>query len=256
MERAVFDLLAEPIGDLYQDLLDFAVGECGIALLVLHKTPPLSEYGAAVMAQLERFLRSREQSHTWPGTEIDPSGEPASVFRYDYGPECAGVLKQATNRLYGWVQPELPEDLCLLRGDGSHWLVTLVHDHDGYLCLSPEEKDRLVEALPRIAPRLRDSRCREASSAVEREVMRFLVAWDPYDYYGGSPEDDGGVEAQAIIYALMSGEIQGEAKLATYIASMYDRWYGMYDSFTPDNCALIAKTIWAWWEARRRGNES
>ena len=252
MDRATFDLLAEPTGDLYRELLDFAVRECGVALLVVHKTPPLSESGSALISQLEPFLRSKEESWEWPGTEIDHIDDPASVLRYHYGPECADILKQATNRLYGWVQPDLPEDFCLLRDDDSPWLVTLVHDHDGYLYLSPEENARLVETVPRIAPRLRDSRCREESLPAIREVMRFLVAWDPYDYYGASPEDDGGIEAQAIAYALTSGEAETETELATYIAEMYDRWYGMYDSFTPDNCAGIAKTIWAWWKQRQR----
>jgi hypothetical protein len=251
MEKATFDLLAEPMGDLYCELLDFAVSECGLALVVIHRMSPLSDHGSAVISQLRPFLRSKDECDKWPGTELGPGAEPASVLRYRYGPECAAVLKQATNRLYGWVQPGLPEDLCLLRDDDSPWLVTLVHDHDGYLCLSSEEKARLVAAVPRITPRLRDSRGREESLPATREVMRLLVAWDPYDYYGGSPEDDAGTEAQSILYALSSAEVKSEAELTTYIADMYDRWHGMYDSFTPDTCAGVAQTIWAWWEERK-----
>lgn len=256
MDRATFDLLAEPVGDLYRQLLDFAVGDCRVALLVVHKTPPLGGSGSALVRQLEPFLRSKEESREWPGTETGDIGDPALVLRYDYGLECAQLLKQATNRLYGWLQPELPEDLSLLRDDGSAWMTTLVHDHDGYLCLSPDEKARLVGAIPGIARRLRDSRDREKSLPAVREVMKLLVAWDPYDYYGGSPEDDGGIEAQAILHALTSGEVGTEAELALYIADMYDRWYGIYDSFTPDNCSGIAQTIWAWGEERKGGTAS
>ena len=55
-------------------------------------------------------------------------------------------------------KPELPQDLCLLRGNDDPWLVTIAHETDGYLRLSPEEKLRLVEALPRMGPLLRDER--------------------------------------------------------------------------------------------------
>jgi hypothetical protein len=61
------------------------------------------------------------------------------------------VLKKATNALYGWVQPELPEDLCLLRDEKEAWLVSIAHERDSYLCLSEDERSRLLDALPQLA---------------------------------------------------------------------------------------------------------
>jgi len=265
--RATFDLLAEPIGDLYRKLLDFAVNECRTALLVVRKRPPLTPQGLALVNRLKPFLASKEECTAWPGTgsadkddhELVALVEPASVRRYDYVPQCAELLKQATDRLYAWLQPELPEDLCLLRDDGSEWLVTIAHEHDSYLCLSAEEHTRLVDAIPQLGPRLRDMRRREEGEPAMRDVMGFLFAWNPYEYYEVRQEADVWMEAQAILYALSSREVGSEAELATYIADMYDRWgmedeFGMKDEFTPKTCAEVARNIWAWWEQRQRGD--
>jgi|WetSurMetagenome_2_1015567.scaffolds.fasta_scaffold1210470_1 hypothetical protein len=67
MERIIFDILAEPVGDLYYDLLDYAVNECAIALLIIRKDTELYPPGTALMSQLERFLLSKEGACSWPG---------------------------------------------------------------------------------------------------------------------------------------------------------------------------------------------
>jgi hypothetical protein len=51
-------------------------------------------------------------------------------------------------RLFGWRQPELPEDLALLREDGTAVLASICHEHDAYLQLTDEEYERVVEAIP------------------------------------------------------------------------------------------------------------
>jgi hypothetical protein len=257
MDRATYDLLAEPTGDLYRELLDFAVGQCSTALLVVHNTPALGEHGSTLISQLRPFLRNEDSSDRWPGTELGPGASPVSVYRYDYGPECAELLKQATDRLYGWLQPALPEDLCLLRDDGSEWLVTIAHEHISYLCLSSKERARLMDAIPQLGSRLQDSQRQEASLPALRGVMGLLLAWNPYGFYESRQEADVWTAAQAILYALNSREVGSGAELATYIADMYDRWWGGADEFgeenefTPENCAGVARNIWAWWEDRK-----
>ncbi len=179
------------------------------------------------------------------------------MHQYDYGPECAELLKQATDRLYGWLQPALPEDLCLLRADGSEWLVTIAHEHTSYLCLSSGEHTRLVNAIPQLGPRLQDRQRQEESLPALRDVMGSLFAWNPYGYYEARQEADVWMAAEAILYALNSREVRSEAELATYIADMYDRWWGGLDEFgeenefTPEICAEPARSIWAWWQERK-----
>jgi hypothetical protein len=249
MARVILDLLAEPLDDLYYGLLGFALTDCTTALLVQH-TLELSETGQRVMRRLERFLREVTVTDEWPGTKI--FGGTATVLRYNYVHGCAEILKQATNRLYGWTQGVLPEDLCLLRDDGDPWLVTITHEHEGYLRLSHEERGRLVEVLPRMGPMLRDEHCRGETREVLLEVQRLLDATDPEGWvHYQDPEGGSGPEAQAIYYALASGEARAEAELARYIMAMLERWWGRYASVTYGACADLARVVWAWWRKRQ-----
>jgi hypothetical protein len=60
-------------------------------------------------------------------------------------------LSRATEGLFDWVQPTLPEDLHILRTGGNPWLVTISRKEDGYFELSKEEKRLLVEEVPSLA---------------------------------------------------------------------------------------------------------
>ncbi len=146
MSKFVLNLHAEPKGNLYRDLIRYAVVDCKMALLVVHKTMPLERSGQEVLAQLEAFLMQKVESSEWPGTRL--FGKTAWVFRYHFQLESAEILVGATDALYRWRQPSLPEDLCLLRADETPWLVSIAHERDGYLDLSQNEKDRLFDALP------------------------------------------------------------------------------------------------------------
>jgi hypothetical protein len=86
-----------------------------------------------------------------------PIGHTASVSSYRLDPGLVEALAGAVAGLYQWRQPELPEDLCLLRPDGSPWLVTIAHERDGYFTLDDAERAALVAALPSIEPLLRNS---------------------------------------------------------------------------------------------------
>jgi len=140
------NFIKEPRGRIYRGLLDFALGKCETALLVLG--PFLTARGQTVLAQLEPFLKQKAESSEWPGTQL--LGGTAWVLRYHFTSECAEILKRAVSGLYRWLQPDFPEDLCLLRTDGRPWLVSIAHERDGYLDLTSEEKTHLFEAFPRL----------------------------------------------------------------------------------------------------------
>ncbi len=152
MDRACLSLRIEPQGDLYLKLIEYATTQCDVALLVVRHSvllAPLDPEGERVLEQLEPFLKRKAELSEWPGTEL--LGHTALVHYYNLEPQCVQILKQATDALYSWVQPRLPEDLCFLRSDGEPWLVSIAHERDAYLYLSEEEKLRLLSALPLIA---------------------------------------------------------------------------------------------------------
>ncbi len=82
------------------------------------------------------------------GRERELFDAEAELLYFRLEPRSAQLLKAATDRLYGWRQPDLPEDLCFLHADREPWLATISHENDGYLRLGDWEKARLLHALP------------------------------------------------------------------------------------------------------------
>jgi hypothetical protein len=149
VEAEAHTFLEQPTGYLYRGLIDHALGECRSALLVVRPSLGLSSQALGVLKQLEHLLDEKVDASEWPGTKLFNGS--AVLFRYTFNAECAEILKQNANGLYEWLQPELPEDLCLLRADSIPWLVSISHEGDGCLYLAEAEISRLASALPELA---------------------------------------------------------------------------------------------------------
>jgi len=143
-----YDLMSEASGDVYRSLLDFGLTQCSQALLV---TSPgeLPMHVATVLNTLSPHLITSEERGDWPGTTLLSGG--ARVWTYHYDPEVASVLRDATSGLYGWQEPDLPEDLCLLRGPGVVWLGSVAHEADAWLEMTTREASTLTTAIPALA---------------------------------------------------------------------------------------------------------
>lgn len=72
--------------------------------------------------------------------------KPPSV-RFDLSNESMAVLASVPG-LYSWRQPERPEDLCLLRRDGSPWMGSIAHERDSFLELEEAEMVDLRAGVP------------------------------------------------------------------------------------------------------------
>lgn len=149
----IYTLLAEPAGRVYQNVLDYAVRECSFLILVLRGSLDVDPTALNVLERLNSQLISNGQLSEWPGTRL--IDHTANVFSFRYGAECAAELKSATSALFSWQQPHLPEDPCLLRADGTPWLITISHERDAYFELSTSECKNLVSAVSSLAPMLR-----------------------------------------------------------------------------------------------------
>jgi hypothetical protein len=80
----------------------------------------------------------------------DVAGAVATVYRFRLEAESAEVLRQAADRLSDWQLPRLPEDLSLLRPDGSAWFASISHESYGYFELWPDERARVEAPLPEL----------------------------------------------------------------------------------------------------------
>ena len=149
----VYTLTHELRGELYMAVLALAERYYCQALLVIRQSEPLSSIADSVLATLRTYEIHREMAAEWPGTVLH-SGK-AMVIWYKLVPESRAVLVEVTDGLYGWLHPNLPEDLCLIRPGGDPWLVSIAHEKDSYFELSDEEYDDLVKTIPSIKDCLR-----------------------------------------------------------------------------------------------------
>jgi hypothetical protein len=147
-QRDFYDLETDVSRDLYNDLIDFALGRCPTACLIVRDQIELGESGELFLSALEPYLVGREKTDRWPGTELFGSEAEIVDFRLEAG--SAQLLKSATDHLFGWLQPDLPEDLCFLHADHTPWLTTIAHEDEGYFILTEDEARQLREALPRL----------------------------------------------------------------------------------------------------------
>lgn len=146
METRIYDLKTEPSGSLYYGLIDSAMSFCALALVVVRPETVLTEAGQRVLDSLNPFVDYKVKSSRWPGTELLDAE--ADLFYCQLNQNSSQFIKSATDHLYGWCHPNLPEDLCLLRADREPWLVTIAHEHDGYLILTDLERQHLQLLLP------------------------------------------------------------------------------------------------------------
>lgn len=148
MKQTGYTILDEPTGQAYRDLLRYSLSFSDTFLLVVRHSIPIAATGQEVLDRLKSFQLSRTEESEWPGTQL--LDETAIVYRFKSSDESFALLGKVSEGLFSWKQPELPEDLCLIRTDGSPWLVTIAHEKDSYVELSGDEKVDLVAHLPGI----------------------------------------------------------------------------------------------------------
>lgn len=62
-------------------------------------------------------------------------------------PDSYQILIDASSSLLGWLHPQLPEDLWIVRLDGSVILGTIAHEEDAWLDIGDDEVPLFKEVL-------------------------------------------------------------------------------------------------------------
>lgn len=132
--KSIFTITTEPAGEFYEALLDHCFTCCKYALLVVRPTISLSSRGEEALAALGSALVNKSKQSEWPGTRLH--GHEADVYLYNYNLKCKTILLRSTRALYDWQQPELPEDLCLLKSKSEPYLISIAHERDSYFKIS------------------------------------------------------------------------------------------------------------------------
>lgn len=148
MAARVFDLLEEPRGDVLRRLLRSTASFATSAMLVLRDDLQLSEAGQSLLGRLQPHRLETRRGSAWPGTVL--LGSEATLLRFALTEPVLEALLGAAEGLYGWQQPALPEDLALVRADGTVCLASISHERDAFLELTDGEYASLVKAVPEL----------------------------------------------------------------------------------------------------------
>lgn len=156
--RKTYDLVDEPIGEEYRALLLCARSQCDTAVLSVDLTRDLDRDAEEVLNRLAGELRS------------DALSGSVRWLRYQLNRSSLDVLGEAPG-LYAWRQPGRPENLSLLRADGSPWIVSIAAEAIGYVELTPFEKLLLGRSAPGLAAVLAHQGAQDAVlAAFERHL--------------------------------------------------------------------------------------
>ncbi len=161
--RKTYDLLDEPTGVDYAGLLECALVQCATAVLTV-RAGDLEPDGQATLETLGRFQQAKTVTAT------------GSLVRYAVNRESVTVLQRATNGLYGWRHPALPDSLCMYRSDGTPWLVSSASARIGYLEVSPFEKLLIGRTAPGLLAVLAHQSARDAILAYLERRFESSVA--------------------------------------------------------------------------------
>jgi hypothetical protein len=145
--KPTFDIVSEPRGQTYIDLLNFAASRCASFSLVWRDQLKFQESAYDVKRVLKPFLLSNKKTDEWPGTKL--IGHEAMVRRYKVEDESVKLLHVA-GTLYSWLQPKLPEDLAFYTPEDAVWLASISHEGQAWLCDDSLRPPEIYAYVPRI----------------------------------------------------------------------------------------------------------
>ena len=146
--RKRYTLVSEPKGATYTRLVEHCSSYSSSASLIVRNGLGISDRGQRLLDSLGPSVISSERRSEWPGTVL-LSGD-ALVVTIQLDGSAVDALRLGADRLFGWIQPDLPEDLSFIRTDGSPFLVTICHESDAYLEADEFEVSQFKQQFPNV----------------------------------------------------------------------------------------------------------
>jgi len=151
VERS-YELVRELTNGVLADMFQWAVGVASTVGLVVHSDRVvLGPRALALLERMDPYLVSKAAVTEWPGTQLIGGGRKAILRTYRFTNDSAGFIIAAADRLYAWVNPDLPEDIHLWRPDNSLLLGTITQEHAAWMNLTDDEYAALVSHAPELA---------------------------------------------------------------------------------------------------------
>lgn len=154
MNRVAYVFAQEPRDALYRNVLEAGLTYCNQLGLVIYRRDYESS-AQEILESLTPFLTEMKDVHEWPGSRL-AHGYTARLGTYQYLLPVKEFLELATDGLFEWQNPDLPDDPHLLREDGSTWLGSTAHEEVAWLeFANTGEFEEFGQMYPDIAASLR-----------------------------------------------------------------------------------------------------
>lgn len=122
---------SEPTGAAYVELLELATSEGMHGLVIVREIERATEKTKRLLERLRAAGATTRLRSSWPGTEL--VGHTATSYQFLLDEGATRILQDSARGLFDWQAPDLPEDLCVLREDGSTWLGSIAHEKDAWV---------------------------------------------------------------------------------------------------------------------------
>lgn len=123
--HAPIPLMNDISGAAYLDLLDLARRTESLVGLVWREQLTFSATAQQLVADLEPNLVEERLTDEWPGTRL--FGHQAWYRLYRCDEHSLPILARA-KRLFGWLNPDFPEDISFHLPTGECWLNSVAHE--------------------------------------------------------------------------------------------------------------------------------
>jgi len=141
-----------PKDKIYIELIDLAFEICEEFVLVVRDDITKADNVEKVLAKLQSSLKEVKQQFKWPGT-VYLGERPVFVYYYNTDDHAKEVLKEVSNSLHDWIQPNLPEDLSFIK-NSKPWLINTSHEKESYIRTNDEKEINRIQRIKGLEIRL------------------------------------------------------------------------------------------------------
>lgn len=142
-----YTLLAPTDGSGYETLVRTLSGLCAFCTLAVRDFDRTNETVATFLKKIGKYEVNKVAVQAWPGTQL-LGDSTADLHQYRISDDLITLLASEVPSIFSWATPNLPEDLCFYREDGSVMLGTISHERDCFLVISDSELASLQQKVP------------------------------------------------------------------------------------------------------------
>jgi hypothetical protein len=138
----------EPTQLNYSQLIDFCARRCLRFSLAMQRPRQFSSLCYEFLDKLEDNLIEKRKQTEWPGTKLTRTE--ACVYWYRVNRSLVDQIKNATNGLYEWSVPDLPEDPAFYYPDDGALLRTSSHERFAFIILDHSDFEAFQKEVPNV----------------------------------------------------------------------------------------------------------